>query len=540
MPAVSLITPRRGAAIAALCGAVFLAACGSSSSSSSSQATGALASANTTCQGVKTGGNLVWATNAAVINMDPANTQDPMSIQAELAGFDTLVHLNPQGTAEEPDLAQSWTVSPNGKVWTFHLRPGIKFSNGQPITAADVVWSYNRLRAPSSVVDWTLASVASDEAVNPTTVKVTLKKPWAPFLSDTQLWGAAILDPAAVPKMGKNFANVANFVGSGPFIVSSWSQGNAITFKRNPYYWQKDACGQRLPYLSGLTIKYVPDDNTRVTSIEGGSVDAINAVPYNEVATLSAQSGIHAPAAPAAAVVSVPINESTVPAVKNEQVVQALNYALDRAAIVKVAFSGHALASGSPIDYGVKYYTPQYGYPYNLAKAKALIAQTPYAHGFSMTLIIPSGDAAASAVAQIMQTDLAQINVHVAIQQLDSTTVFAQESAGKFQAGYLSGTAQNLDPDSNALYTSVTNGGADSAHTGWDNPAANNIFYQTETALNSSVRGSLYNRWQKIVMEDEPILWIAYPQNTYAYRTDVHNFLPQITLNFDLADVWKG
>ena len=389
-------------------------------------------------------------------------------------------------------------------------------------------------------MNWTLAAIASDKALNATTFQVTLTAPTASFESDVSLWGASILDPAAVPSQGKNFADVAKFVGSGPFYVSSWSQGSKIVLTRNPYYWQKDSCGNALPYLKQVTMEYIADDNSRETALEGHLIDAMDAVPYNTIATLKAQSGVEATASPEAGVVTYPINLATVPALKNYDVVHALNYALDRASIIKVAYSGYAVAATSPIDYGVNFFTSAYGYPYDLAKAKALMKESPYAKGFSFTVLVPSGNTTAAETAQIAQSDWAEIGVKLSIQQIDNTTMFDQFSEGKFQAVTLQGTAQNLDPSSNALYTSVYNGGADSSHTGWDNAQANKLFYESQTALNVAARGALYRKWQQIVMEDSPVIWVVYPDNAYAYLSDVHQFSPQVTVNWDLAQVWMS
>jgi peptide/nickel transport system substrate-binding protein len=486
------------------------------------------------------GGSFTWGINADVFDMDPDSTQDPMSIQAELGVYDQLVHLNPAGTKEVPDLAASWESSADGKKWTFHLRPGIKFSNGDPITAKDVKYSYDRNRSPKSVVNWTLSAIKSTMVIDASTFQVTLKTPSAAFLSNTQLWGASIVNPTAVPKQGKNFTNVKAFVGSGPYSVASWTQGSQIVLKRNPYYWQKDACGHQLPYLDQITMKYIAQDSTRVTAIRGNQIDAINAVPYNQLATLGGTGTVKAAAAAEAGSIAIPVNQKTVPAVKNAKVVQALNYALNREAVAKVAFSGNAVPATSPVSFGVNFFTDKYGYKYDLAKAKALMAQTPYANGFSVTLLIPSGNTVAQDIAQVMQANLADIKVKLSIQQVDSTTMFDQEAQGKFQMGYQQGTAQNLDPSSNGLYCCVTDGGADSSHTGWENPEANTTFDKSETELDTTKRGQLYDQWQKLVMQDAPILWVAYPKNAYAYQQNVHNFSPQITVNWDLAVIWKG
>ncbi len=205
-----------------------------------------------------------------------------------------------------------------------------------------------------------------------------------------------------------------------------------------------------------------------------------------------------------------------------------------------MAYSGYAVAATSPIDAGVNFYTSAYGYPYDLAKAKQLMKESPYSKGFSFKLFVPSGNTANLEAAEIAQSDWAEIGVKVSIEQIDDTTMFDEFSEGKFQAATLDGTSQNLDPSSDALYTSVYNGGANSSHTGWDNAEANKLFYETQTALNAGVRGQLYVKWQKIVMEDAPNIWVVYPDTAYAYQSDVHQFTPQVTVNWDLAEVWMG
>ena len=343
-----------------------------------------------------------------------------------------------------------------------------------------------------------------------------------------------------MPKQGKNFANISAFVGSGPFYVSSWSEGSDIVLKKNPYYWQSDSCGNKLPYLDSVTMKYMADDNSRETALEGHLIDAMNAVPYNTIATLNEQSGVKATAIGESGFTTLIINPKTVPAAKDAKVIQALNYAISRPDVIRVAYSGYAVPATSPVDYGVDFQTTGYGYSYNLNKAKELMKESSYPKGFSATLVIPSGDTPAYDTAQIAQSDWASIGVQLAIQQMDNTTSFDRFSEGKFQMDFLQGTSQNLDPSSNALYCCVINGGADSMHTGWDNATANALFQQTQVALNPVTRAALYAKWQKIIMEDAPIIWVVYPDTAYAYLSDVHNFSPQVTANWDLAQVWMS
>src|SRR5215471_9291684 len=210
------------------------------------------------CSSVKRGGTLTYGVDQDVISFDAANTQDNGSLWADMNIYDQLVRLNPEGTKVVPDLATSWDVKNGGTVIVFHLRKNARFYDGTPVTAQDVQFSYDRVRSPKSVVNWTLEAIKSDKATGKYTFEVTLKKPWAPFLNDITLWGASIMSKAAVTKLGGKIKT--HPVGSGPFYVSKFLPGQYILLKRNPYYWEKDACGKPYPYLDAVKLDYTPND----------------------------------------------------------------------------------------------------------------------------------------------------------------------------------------------------------------------------------------------------------------------------------------
>ncbi len=165
----------------------------------------------------------------------------------------------------------------------FHLRNNARFYDGTPVTSADVLFSYDRVRSPKSVVNWTLQAIKSDRAIDKYTFEVTLKQPWAPFLNDINLWGASIMSKKAVQKLGGKFKSQP--VGSGPFYISKFLPGQYVLLKRNPYYWERDACGKQYPYLDSVKLVYTPNDNTRIVKLEGGALDAAVDVPYNLLAS---------------------------------------------------------------------------------------------------------------------------------------------------------------------------------------------------------------------------------------------------------------
>src|SRR5215211_8696317 len=141
----------------------------------------------------KTGGTLNMCIGFDATIFDPAQTQNNMELWVEMEVFSRLVRVNNVGTDIEGDLAESWDVSDDGSVYTFHLRPDAKFSDGSPVTADDVVFSIERASAEDTLVFWTFEAMKEIESVDPQTVKITLNGPAAPFANDIALWGASIV-----------------------------------------------------------------------------------------------------------------------------------------------------------------------------------------------------------------------------------------------------------------------------------------------------------------------------------------------------------
>jgi peptide/nickel transport system substrate-binding protein len=496
------------------------------------------AASTAACSSVKRGGTLNYGTSQDVISFDAANTQDNGSLWADMNIYDQLVRLSPDGSKLVPDLAQSWDVKQGGRVIVFHLRKNAKFYDGTPVTSADVLFSYDRVRSPKSVVNWTLEAIKSDRAIDKYTFEVTLKQPWAPFLNDISLWGASIMSKAAVEKNG--VASIKSHpVGSGPFYVADRKPGEFVLLKRNPYYWEKDACGKSYPYLDAVRLVYTPNDNTRIVKLEGGALDAIFDIPFNLIDTVDKRADVTAKSTPQLGVISIAMSQKLAP-LRDNRIRQAINYAIDRNAIVKAVFFGHAVAATSPIDPGVYFHTSKHGYTYNLEKAKALMKASSFPNGFKATLMTIAGDSLSGGIGVVVQNELKELGIDVTLQPLDGTTEFTRLSQERYQMGYVYGTSDNLDPNSNMLFCCVSDGGAKASYTGWKDPKADALYRQTQTAMSTAKRGALFDKWQKIIMQTGPIAWLINPANRFAYRDNVHNFFIQNTAHWPLWVVWKS
>src|SRR5215212_7499451 len=255
----------------------------------------------------KTGGTLNMGISFDATIFDPAQTQDNMELWVEMEVFSRLVRFNNVGTDIEGDLAESWDVSEDGTEYTFHLRPDAKFSDGSPVTADDVVFSIERAAADDTLVFWTFEAMKGVEAVDPATVKVTLNGPAAPFANDIALWGASIVSKASA-EAGTADGGLS-LVGSGPFMLDSWQKGEQIVLKKNPYYWEKDADGNQLPYLDQVNLIVLTDDNTRMLKLQAGEIDTALDVPYNQISPLSQDPNLVISATPLYGITTVALNQ---------------------------------------------------------------------------------------------------------------------------------------------------------------------------------------------------------------------------------------
>jgi peptide/nickel transport system substrate-binding protein len=525
------------AALAAGCGSSGGGSGGAGSTGHGKALTKAANSGGSGCKSVKRGGTLNFGVDQDVISFDAHDTQDNGSLWADMNIYDQLVELAPDAKKVVPGLAQSWTTSNGGRVYTFHLRPDAKFSDGTPVTADDVKFSFDRVEAPKSVNNWTLSAIKSTDIVDPHTIKVTLSKPYAPFLNDLTLWGASIMSKKAVeggqePK--------THPMGSGPFSVAEFKPGDHVLLKANPYYWGKDSCGNKYPYVSAVRLAYVPNDNTRMTELRGGQLDAVMDVPYNQIGAIDKDPNLVAAATPQLGIIASALNMTDVAEFRDPNVVKAMNHAIDRQAIVKGVFFGNAKPATSPIDPGVYFHTDKYGYPYDLAKAKQLMAKSKYPKGFTVSFSPPAGDQLAASIATIMQSELKQIGIKMKIEPVDQTTAFERLQKQQFQMSYTYGTSDNLEPNSNMLFCCVSDGDAKSGYTGWVDKSADALYHQTQGELDVAKRGQLFDQWQKIIMDKLPILWLINPTNRFAFANDVHDFFIQSTAHYPLWVAWKG
>ena len=485
----------------------------------------------------KTGGTLNMGISFDASNFDPAQTQDNMALWVEMEVFSRLVRVNNVGTDIEGDLAESWDVSDDGTVYTFHLRPDAKFSDGSPVTADDVVFSIKRAAdKENSLVFWTFEAMKDVEAVDPQTVKITLNGPAAPFANDIALWGASIIKKDSA-EAGTADGGLS-LIGSGPFILDSWQKGEQIVLKKNPYYWEKDAAGNQLPYLDQVNLILLADDNTRMLKLQAGEIDTALDVPYNQIEPLSQDPNLIISATPLYGVTSVALNQAK-PEFADVKVRQAMNYAHrprgdgpDRAVWLWPCglLADHAQSGSTPINTATPTISrkPSSSWP-NRARRTA----------FPPRCWCRAGERCANQLAVMMKDMLAQINIDVTIEPIDPSTQWERRTKGDYDMTMGDGTSDNLDPNSNMLFCCVSDGGANSSYTGWKDPEVDAIFRKTQTEMDFDKRNEYYDEFQKLVAERGPSLNLVHQVNRYGARATTHNFFLDPTAHWHLEYVWK-
>ena len=511
-----------GAVVAALLVTALAAGCGGASGGEGATAGGAPVR----------GGNLVIDIATPQQDFDVNTTSDNESIWTYDQVAQTLYSNGPDGRSLLPALATGYTLSASRLLWTFQLRHGVRFSTGAPMTSRDVVFSIRQALDPASTWKFIDAPIRSVAAAGPYTVVITTKSPWAPLLADLALFANAIVPAGFGGKTRVQF--FARPVGTGPFEIASWTRGQSLKLVRNPYYWQPGK-----PYLSSVTYNAVSDASTRVVQLEGGQAQIIESAPFAQLDSLRS-SGYQLGLFPSTRVDYVTMNELFKP-FRDPRVRLAISEALDTRAIMQAVFFGHGQAANSPFMPTVSYYSPVGLHTGNLARARTELAGSSYPRGgFTVDFITGSGDPVQTAVAQIVQSELAPLNIAVKIRQLDPSQVTAQEQSFRFGMRETYWTMDIIDPDEYVSFVLDGTGGAYANWTHFDDHAIDSLTGQAETTFSAATRQSLYTQIQRLAAADAPVAWLGYSPYDYVASGAVRGFDVYPEGNAHLEDVWLG
>ena len=467
-------------------------------------------------------------------SLDPAITPYAVSHTIMMNIFDTLVWQDNEGNFQ-PGLATSWEVNEDGTEYTFTLRDDVIFHDGTPFDAEAVKFTFDRVADPdtkSGFASTLLGPYDRSEVIDPQTVRVTFSSPAPAFLDGASQAFLGIVSPAAVEEFGEDFGR--NPVGSGPFRFSEWVQQDRITLENNPdYNWAPDIFGhQGAAYLDSLTFRFYAEAPTRLAALQANDAQVIDAVAGSDISLLEGDSNYQLFRADALGLPNVVFLNTRIAPTDDVAVRQAVNYAIDRQAIIDFIYFGQATAATGPLAPRTPYYNSEVEslYPLDLDRANAVLDEAGWVMGDDgvrakdgqrLTMIWGS-DAWSANWAELIQSQLSQIGVEVQIEQMTAAAI--NEAAAADEINMVATAWSSSDPVvlSTVFHSRNIEGGYAYSHFASDELDA--LLETGEESVDPEVRAEAYGDAQMLIMEEGLIipttLW-SQPVAAHASVTDL-------------------
>lgn len=482
----------------------------------------------------KRGGVLIAAFSADPAGFDPVQGPSGMSHVVIEQVYSTLMALDPDAQPY-PELAESYELSPDGLNYTFKLRKGIKFHNGDPFTADDVKFTFDRLRAKDSGYSYTsqVETISSIEVIDPQTVQFKLKQTTGPFLIYMAFPGSSIV-PKKLIESGHDLN--AKPIGTGPFKFVSYEPRSAIKFVRNDDYFQLG-----LPYFDAMEYKIISDVTALTNALQSGVVNFSNEIPPKDFAAVSTNSELVGLTLEGSRFNWLMCNNSKKP-FDNAKVRQAVSMVLDRQALTDGAFFGYA----TPILGGV---IPKWNWGYaddvkfvgpkgDASAAKKLLADAGFPDGFETSITIASSFPAQMAMAPIIQANLESIGIKAKIGGVEIPRYWDEVWAtSNFDITTMYWLSPLADPDD-----FVFNNYACSSSTNVQKSCSkelDDLLSKAKGATSQDERKKLYHDLQELTMKEMPIVPLVNGWLLIAHTKKLANYKPMRTgFLKTLKDAW--
>ncbi|PDO81992.1 glutathione ABC transporter substrate-binding protein GsiB [Kosakonia pseudosacchari] len=485
--------------------------------------------------------DVVVAVGSNFTTLDPYDANDTLSQAIAKSFYQGLFGLDKDMQLEYV-LAESYSISADGMVYTINLRHGVKFQDGTDFDAAAVKANLDRASNPrNSLKRYNLyKNIARTDVVDAYTVKITLKQPFSAFINILAHPASAMISPAALQKYGNDIG--FHPVGTGPYELEAWNQTDYVKVKRFAGYWQ-----QGLPKLDSITWRPVVDNNTRAAMLQTGEAQFAFPIPYEQAEVLKRNSKLELVASPSIMQRYISMNVTQKP-FDNPKVREAINYAINRPALVKVAFAGFATPATGVVPPTITYSQAYQPWPYDPAKARELLKEAGYPQGFSTTLWSSHNHSTAQKVLQFTQQQLAQVGIKVQVTAMDAGQRAAEvEAKGQAQSGV------------RMFYTgwSASTGEADWAlsplFASWNWPPTqfNTAFYSNSQVdkdladalktTDAAEKEQLYKQAQDLIWQESPWVPLVVEKLVSAHNKKLTGFyiMPDTGFSFDNADLMK-
>src|SRR5690554_3194026 len=503
--------------------------------------------------GIAQARDLTIALRSEPSSMDPQFHSLTPNTQLSETLFDPLVRTD--GTAKPvPSLAESWTV--DGNVWTFKLRPGVKFSDGSEFTAQDVLFTYDRVpKVPNSPSSYSLylSTVEKVEAPDPMTVVITTKGPSPVLLANLSMVPImshkAASGPAPEGKTTVELNRGDGLVGTGPYKFVSWKRGAEIIFERNEHYW-----GEK-PAWDKVTYRPISNSAARVAALLAGDVDVIEDPSTDDLPQLKKDDRLYVQETPSVRVIYLALNQGDeVPPgmvgtdgknpLTDQRVRKALSLAIDRKAIVERVMDGVGLPAGNLLAFPAFGTSEKYSKvaPADPEQAKKLLAEAGYPDGFSLSLGSPDGRYTNDKrIAQVVAAMWARIGVKTDVQTMAPPVFFKQRNAYAFStylAGWAASSGEMLNPLTSLVVTKDSTKGLGTTNwSKYSNPEMDKLVQEASQTLDDDKRAQLLQQAGAMVMDDYGILPLQFELSVWAMKKDVRygGRADQMTLAQDMT-----
>ncbi|HLJ61747.1 MAG TPA: ABC transporter substrate-binding protein [bacterium] len=500
-------------------------------------------------------GSLLFAIDfAGIKTLDPGRTIEVTGMMVEKVTYDTLLTFAGEDLrTPRPHLATGWTVSSDAKTFTFTLRQGVKFASGNPLTSADVKWTYDRILNLKANTSFLFDGVSSVEAPDPKTVVLRTKDPLLPLIPILSHPGLGILDSKLVIQnggdAGPNANNadhaepylLAHSAGSGPFMTQNYTAGQELVLVRNPNFW-----GSR-PKLERIVIRNVPDPVTQALQVVRGDLDVAANIGPDQIPSLRRAPNVVVQTSPSATTFYVLMNNTPEVggAFANPKVQQAVRYALDYDGILKIAGPGAVrlagviptLLPGSLPSSAATKTDPE--------KAKSLLKESglsTVSGTFSYSSDAIQFGIPTALLAQKIQSDLAAVGIQLKLDGLPTVTSLALYRGGKDQFGVWGWAADYPDATDFLVYAP---GRVVGKRAGWlpsasaDAQKLATMADAAEAEVDPKKRVALLQQWERMLAQVGPYAPLFQPAIPYAFRSNVRGVTYNSVWAMDLYTISK-
>jgi len=428
--------------------------------------------------------------------------------------YETLLAFDYKQNKVVPLLATSWTAARDGMSFTFRLRQGVSFHDGTPFNADAVKFTFDRLLDPKTRVPtrFLVDAIKEVQVVDPHTVRFVMGRPNPTILANLTYTTTAIISPAAAQRLGAAITRDASGAGTGPYTFKEWVRGTHILVTRNPAYWGKK------PVFDEVLFRIVPDAGTRETMLLSGDVHMAMLPPAPDAKRLRTNPNVTLVEAPTDRVIFIVMNTQYGP-LKDAKVRQALNYAVNKKAILASVLFDLGTVVDSPCPSGMFGYSPVQagGWPFNPVRAKQLLAEAGYPNGFEINFITPTGRYIQDfQFAQAVAAQLRNVGVRANVSTMEWPSYVAEivqpPDKTRLQMLVLGWAWVVLDCDGVLFgqFHSSQHPPRGLAPAFYSNPQVDKLLDEARTTLDVQKRQALYKEAQTLIWQDAPwiFLWV--------------------------------